>query len=97
MLVGLAVLMLWEHAPLFLTTFRRRPRGAEETPSILELGLHGWDAPEDQSFMGMLRAPVKRTDVASIEDPRKNPRSKTTLLNARNWLFPQAFILTLTD
>ncbi|MFB6099001.1 MAG: sterol desaturase family protein [Salinibacter sp.] len=40
-----------------------------EDPSTIELGLHGWDGAEDQSVLGMLRAPVKRTDVASIEAP----------------------------
>ncbi len=40
-----------------------------DDPSAIELGLHGWDAPEDQSVMGMLRAPIKRADIASVEAP----------------------------
>lgn len=38
-----------------------------EDPSTIELGLHGWDAPEDQRFVGMLWAPLKETDIASVE------------------------------
>lgn len=38
-------------------TFRLR-----EDPTTLEVGLDGWDAPEDQSFAGLLRAPLKPLD-----------------------------------
>jgi len=40
-----------------------------DDPSTIDLGLHGWDAPDDQSFLGMLRAPIKRTDIAAVEAP----------------------------
>lgn len=38
-----------------------------DDPSTIELGLHGWDAPEDQRITGMLWAPLKETDIAAVE------------------------------
>ena len=38
-----------------------------DDPSTIELGLHGWDAPEDQRFTGLLWAPLKDTNVADVE------------------------------
>ena len=38
-----------------------------EDPSTIDFGLHGWDAPEDQRFTGMLWAPLKDTDVEAAE------------------------------
>jgi len=38
-----------------------------DDPSTIELGLHGWDAPEDQRFTGLLWAPLKKTGIASVE------------------------------
>lgn len=51
-------------------TFRLR-----EDPSTIELGLHGWDAPEDQRLSGMLWAPLKEADVASV-DPAPEPAGR---------------------
>lgn len=49
-------------------TFRLR-----DDPSTIEFGLDGWDAPDDQSFTGLLRAPLKRTDVAAVEADSHDP------------------------
>lgn len=38
-----------------------------DDPSTIELGLHGWDAPEDQRFTGLLWAPLKDADAAFSE------------------------------
>ena len=38
-----------------------------DDPSTIKIGLHGWDAPEDQRFKGMLSAPLKEADVPSVE------------------------------
>lgn len=38
-----------------------------DDPSTIDLGLHGWDAPEDQRFTGLLWAPVKETGIAAVE------------------------------
>ncbi len=38
-----------------------------DDPSTIELGLHGWDAPEDQRFTGLLWAPLKENGIASAE------------------------------
>ncbi len=49
-----------------------------DDPSTIDLGLHGWDAPEDQRFAGMLWAPLKETDIASVEaDPDPSEAGKT--------------------
>lgn len=36
-----------------------------EDPSTIDFGLHGWDAPDDQRFMGLLRAPLRDVDATS--------------------------------
>lgn len=38
-----------------------------DDPSTIELGLHGWDAEEDQRFTGLLWAPLKKTGIAAVE------------------------------
>ena len=51
-------------------TFRLR-----DDPSTIEFGLDGWDDPDDQSFTGLLRAPLKRSDVAAVEAASDDVRS----------------------
>ena len=46
-----------------------------DDPSTIDFGLHGWDAPEDQRFSGMLWAPLKDTDVAAIDSPSESQRT----------------------
>jgi sterol desaturase/sphingolipid hydroxylase (fatty acid hydroxylase superfamily) len=38
-----------------------------DDPTTIELVLHGWDAPEDQRFAGLLWTPLKDPDVAAVE------------------------------
>ena len=38
-----------------------------DDPSTIDFGLHGWDAPEDQRFAGLLWTPLKDADVAAVE------------------------------
>jgi sterol desaturase/sphingolipid hydroxylase (fatty acid hydroxylase superfamily) len=45
-----------------------------EDPSTIELGLHGWDAPEDQCFMGLLWAPLKKTGHCLRRSGFRRPR-----------------------
>ena len=52
-------------------TFRRR-----NDLSTLRLGLDGWDAPDDQSFTGMLRAPLKRTDITYVDPSTERDGAK---------------------
>ena len=37
-----------------------------DDPSTIDFGLRGWDAAEDQRFTGMLWAPLKEDDIASV-------------------------------